>query len=66
MTIFAYNRSKLEKGWHKQGNSGEQKKKKGEATEGNKNNNFFKYGEREKTRKTGGQNWLLNIDTKVQ
>ena len=28
MTIFAYNRSKLEKGWHKQGNSGEQKKKK--------------------------------------
>ena len=42
------------------------KKKKGEATEGNKNNNFFKYGEREKTRKTGGQNWLLNIDTKVQ
>ena len=50
MTRFAYNRSKLEKGWHKQGNSGEQKKKKkkGEATEGNKNNNFFKCGEREK------------------
>ena len=28
MTRFAYNRSKLEKGWHKQGNGGEQKKKK--------------------------------------
>lgn len=46
MTRFAYNRSKLEKGWHKQGNGGEQKKKKGEATEGNKNDNFFKHGER--------------------
>ena len=47
MTRFAYNISKLEKGWHKQGNGGEQKKKKkGEATEGNKNDNFFKHGER--------------------